>query len=588
MKKQISILIVLALLVGLFAACGGTAASEEPVDESVVSEAQAEAAEEPEAEPEALDGSEASAEEEISSVEGPEAAEAIEEPAFEQAPENITYPLSPDDNAITFYQQLGQGIISVLPTYNGSYIDESVEAATGIDMQFIEVSDTVMAEQYSLMVASGDWADVISCDQYYSGGTTQAYADEVIMDLTDLVYDNCPNYYNKLYSTNEASIQNVTVDGRILGIYSIKDQVFTDSGEMTRADWLEAQELEVPTTLEELTNVLYTFKNAYDCSYTVKCDSNGVLEFVGAFDTELASLSGSDLAVFIEDGIVQSGYVSDGYREYVEWFAQLYADGIIHPDFYTSMLFPDVFNGLVGSGDMAFWNSMADGMGNIYAYTDDPNFAQVAVPTVVKEEGDVNTFVEEDVLAGGRGAGFSITTTCEKPELVLQFFNYFFTDEGSMLYNFGVEGDTYTLNADGTVSYTELITDNELGMTMNNALNYYTCVQVCPGYSQAASLWACYDDEAIAAMETWAPVGTSENVYPKGAALSTDDQDSVSNRVTDIISGASEQILKFMTGAEELNDESWNAYLADMDDLGMQDVLAVYQSTYDEYMTGER
>jgi hypothetical protein len=89
-------------------------------------------------------------------------------------------------------------------------------------------------------------------------------------------------------------------------------------------------------------------------------------------------------------------------------------------------------------------------------------------------------------------------------------------------------------------------------------------------------------------MEVWEPIGTSESVYPKGAALTTDEQDSIGNRVSDIISGASEQILKFMTGSVELTDDTWNAYLADMDQLGIQDVLQVYQNAYDEYLAGNR
>ena len=604
MKKKITaLLLISALLLTAFAGCGSTAASSAAAEtESAASVEAVSAAEEAAPEEEAAPAEEAEAEEEteeaapseeepVSAEEEALSAEESEEAeeSFEHAPETISYPLSPEENTITFYQQLGQGIISVLPSYNDSYIDESIEEATGINMEFIEVSDSVISTQYSLMIASGDWADVISCDQYYAGGTAQAYADEVIIDLTDLIWDNAPNYYNALYSTNEASISNVTVEGKILGIYAIKDRVYTDSGEMTRQDWLDELGLEVPTTLDELTETFYAFKNNYGCNYTVKCDSSGVLDFVAAFDTELVDITGTDLSVYInENGEVATGYTSDAYREYLEWFSGLYADGIINADFYSTTLFPDVFNGLVGSGDMGFWNSMADGLKNIYSYAEDENFEQVAVPSVLADEDDVNTFLEEDVLAGGRSSGFSITASCENPELVLQFCNYFYTDEGAMLRNFGVEGDTYTLNDDGSVSYTELITDNELGMTMNNALNYYTCVQVCPGMTLADSLWACYDDLAIAAMETWNPVGTTESTYPVGAGLTTEEQDGINNRLTDITSAASEQILKFMTGAEPLNDETWDAYVANLESLGINDVLEVYAGAYSEYLAGER
>ncbi len=578
MKKMISMLLTVAMVLSLFVGCGSgtTTTSSSTAEAESTSEVQTEETETQEQEEN----------EEVESAET-EVQEASEEEEVEETI-TISYPLSASDNVITFYQALGQGVAQYMESYNDSYIDQSIEEATGIDMQFIEVSDTVISEQYSLMIASGDWADVITCDQYYTGGTTQAYADEVIIELTDLVLENAPDYYTALYNTNEASISNVTSEGMILAIYSIKDRVYTDSGEMTRGDWLTALGLDVPTTLDELTEVFYAFKNTYGCTYTVKCDSDGVLDFVGAFNTELASLDGTDLSVFIDDGVVCSGYISDGYREYLEWFAGLYADGIINADFYSTTLFPDVFNGLVGNGSMAFWNSMADGLANIYSYTEDPDFQQVAIGTIVMNEGDVYTFEEETVLAGGgQSAGYAITANCENPELVLQFLNYFYTDAGAKLRNYGVEGETYTVE-NGEITYTEMITNSELGLTMNNALNFYTCVQVCPGITEAASLWACYTDEAIAAMEVWEPTGNSDSVYPTGAALTSSESDSISNRVSDIISAASEYVLKFMTGAVELNDDNWNTYLEAMNTLGIQDVLEVYQNAYDSYLEGTR
>ncbi len=573
MKKILSI-VSLLLVLCMLAACGAeeTAVESEPAQ----------------SEP-------AAASETVSPETGAEAQpaeaepETAEEPAAEGAVDNITYPLDVEDNVITFYQALGQGIASQLESYNGSYIDQSVEAATGIDMQFTEVSDSVISERYNLMIAAGEYTDVITCDQYYSGGTAQAFADEVIIDLTDLVFENCPSYYNALYNTNEASVCKVTSEGRILAIYSVKDRLYTDSGEMTRGDWLEELGMVVPKTLDQLTEVFYAFKTTYGCNYTVKCDSSGVLDFVGAFDTVLASLSGTDVSVFVQDDKVLSGYTSDGYRDYVQWFSGLYADGIIHPDFYTTTLFPDVFNGLVGSGDMGFWNSMADGLANIYAYAEDPDFQQVPMGKIMMNEGDVYTFESEELYAGGnQSAGYAITCDCEDPQLVLQFFNYFFTDAGSKLRNYGVEGETYTVGPDGTISYTALITDNELGMAMNNALNFYTCVQVCPGFTEADSLWACYNDEALAAMEVWLPTGNCDSTYPVGAELNTEETDSISNQVSDITSAASEYILKFMTGSEPLTDEAWNAYIQELDVLGLSDVLAVYQNAYDEYLAGER
>ena len=54
------------------------------------------------------------------------------------------------------------------------------------------------------------------------------------------------------------------------------------------------------------------------------------------------------------------------------------------------------------------------------------------------------------------------------------------------------------------------------------------------------------------------------------------------------MSYVSTEILSFMIGQNELNDESWANYVATLESMGIHDVLAVYQNAYDEYLAGER
>ena len=49
-----------------------------------------------------------------------------------------------------------------------------------------------------------------------------------------------------------------------------------------------------------------------------------------------------------------------------------------------------------------------------------------------------------------------------------------------------------------------------------------------------------------------------------------------------------EKILKFMTGAEEINDANWQAYVDGCYSYGLQNILDVYQNAYDQFLAGER
>ena len=62
-------------------------------------------------------------------------------------------------------------------------------------------------------------------------------------------------------------------------------------------------------------------------------------------------------------------------------------------------------------------------------------------PNLVDENGD-NTWGEEQQVIDSRSA-MSITTTCQNPELALEVLNYFFTEDGATMANYGIEGYSF-------------------------------------------------------------------------------------------------------------------------------------------------
>ncbi len=56
----------------------------------------------------------------------------------------------------------------------------------------------------------------------------------------------------------------------------------------------------------------------------------------------------------------------------------------------------------------------------------------------------------------------------------------------------------------------------------------------------------------------------------------------------DFLTYAPSEILSFLTGNKELNDETWDAYVAECENLGINEIVAVYQNAYDQYVAGKR
>ena len=57
-----------------------------------------------------------------------------------------------------------------------------------------------------------------------------------------------------------------------------------------------------------------------------------------------------------------------------------------------------------------------------------------------------------------------ITKNNADPAKSIQLFTYLLSEEGQMLMNYGIEGETYQVNADGTVEFLPAVKD----LQMNN------------------------------------------------------------------------------------------------------------------------
>ena len=202
-KKWIAMLLALCMLLGVLAGCGGdnAASSPAPAEESTQTAAPApDDADTPEPPP---------------AVEPGSAAEPAsnEEPAVAAAPTNEFYsehigvkdydlPLFDEDLTLSIYWvQLGAMGGAEQPLKADVLFWQRVQEETGVTLDFVQRSEAVCAEQYNLMIASGDMTDLIyesNCGQMgatsvYNGGYDTAIDDGVSVDLTDLGPEHAPD-----------------------------------------------------------------------------------------------------------------------------------------------------------------------------------------------------------------------------------------------------------------------------------------------------------------------------------------------------------------------------------------------------------
>ena len=137
--------------------------------------------------------------------------------------------------------------------YNETYYWQELEKRTGthVDFQHLAAGADAMT-QLNLMVASKTLTDIIVGIDWktVTGGATLWEEDGVIIDLTDLIPEYMPNYYAAIQEVPYWE-PTLSIDGKMYYISDIQHGVIYQ-GPNIRGDWLEAAGLEKPATLDEL------------------------------------------------------------------------------------------------------------------------------------------------------------------------------------------------------------------------------------------------------------------------------------------------------------------------------------------------
>lgn len=591
-KRLFAMLLTLAMLLGLMAGCGDGTSSEAPV--SAASAGSEVPAEVPQEEPTAAPAAEASSEE-PSAVEEPQT---VGDPFDAMAEEYISYPLA-GDNTISMWYYIPRYVEFVDSNYNFNALP-AAEAATGVKLEFVEVGDTSAAEQFNLMVASGDMPDLIPASEYYTSGLTMAYEEDIILDINDYAREYMPNYTAVFDTLSEKTQSEALSDGMMLAFRIIADGSYSGNGFVTRKDWMEELGVEWANehliSLDDFTDYLRAIHTTYDTTYTYYM-TNGLIELQAAFDTAIPALVSDGFMTFVTSAIyregdtVKSGWITDGYRAYLEWIRMMMEEGVLYEDFLAMENSKLVMNEYCGTGNTGVWTANADKIEETAAYATEDDYGVAAVPNVTADPSQPYVWLQ-DVSLVTTNVGFSISTSCTQPELVCQWMNYFWTTDGYYLANYGVEGESYHMEGDNAI----FDWDQPVTMTGRNAPNaemaqqLFTMMRFTSFYADHDRLLPTFPESALNAIEVWTAGGTDERYYPTTleGSFTVEENAEIAKYEQDMLTYAQETCLRFMTGETELTDAAWNDYVSTMEQMGIHEIIAVYQEAYDQYLAGQR
>lgn len=589
-RKWIGLLLAIAMAFGLLSGCGTPASSMESATSSAPESVAptTEATQEP---------TEAPSAEEPSTVES-----SVEEPAEEVADGpvagdedfdwSVFEPLTEEPTTLTMFYTQPPMLASVMDSPNDmSYLYQKFEEITNVHIEFTMVNMMDASTNFTLMISSGDYCDIINDALNYYDTADQAYEDGIAVDLLEHA-DSVPNFLALLEEYPEIKSDLLSLEGHILNMPRIDMPIAqtADAGFLIRQDWLDELGLEVPQSYDAMHEVITAFKNKYDLSdpYVMPYQVLSPWGLMAGGYGITATANANNFYVDLETDEIKLSTASDAYYEYLSMFRDWYSEGLISSDFtsYQSNL-PD--ESLISTEQTGIWFS---DLSYIKTYQDllasvNPN-AKLSLMNDPGIDDEKTGYIATTRVIGGTG-GFSVSESCSDVELALSWCDMWYNPDLTQFINYGYEGITFEYDEDGNPVLGGCIIDNDLGLPsikMSNGV--YLCTS--GGFIYDLHKYDLeYTDLQLEAYTAWINAAKDESTVttsqvPGGAKMDVDQASTVSAAMSDINTYVSEMALKFVTGVEPLNEDSYAQYVANIEGMNLQSALDAQQAAYDRYL----
>lgn len=487
----------------------------------------------------------------------------------------------------------------VLTSYDDIKPLELAQERLGINIEWQHPPVGQESEQFNLMVVSGELPDIIEYywNSAYPGGAEAAIEDGVILELNEIIDTMMPNYKAYLEKYPEVEKMVLTDTGKhyvIPYIYTAtpagethqaisgREPAYeTFMGVFMRKDLLEAYGLEVPVTLDDWYNVLKTFKDngvptPLSGMWRNILDSNA---FVSAWDIC------HDMFVDADGVTVRYGRTEPAYKEYLAYMNKLFTEGLLDPDF--AIIDGTTLKAKILNQELGAWTGYTSTyMGVQYdqIHADDPDSAFYPIGVTNPKLTEDQTLLYRQASYPYRNAGAAITTSCENVEAAAKFLDYFWSDEGDMLINWGIEGESYVFDENGTPVFTDAIQNDPNGLSPTNAFAFYrrqNAPIAMDHQTRLMSKGSYTTPESINALYTWEQTnGLNPSTMPP-VTLLPEETTEYATKMTEIETYANEMRIKFIMGETSLDE--FDAYVQQIEAMGLEDVLAIQQAALDRY-----
>lgn len=493
-----------------------------------------------------------------------------------------------DPNApaeLVYWVPLNANISAVVQSMKETEYSKELEKRTNTQLTFQHVAgnDQQVTEAFNILVASGDYPDVMEYKWVkYPGGPQAAINDGVILPLNDIFEKYAPNISKYLEENPDIARMIRTEEGQyyvfpfLRGESVHNNPLLFSEGWVWRLDLLNKLGLEIPQTPAEVYTALKGFKSlGIQTPLTLRKDhvSRALSPAYDSWDD-----------FYIENGKVRHGLIDPARKNFLEGTAKWYKEGLLDNDYFAvdrNVQATKILNSVAA----ATYAPGGSGMGAwIPAFQQiDPSVKFTSSPPLSPVRGRNAKFSKMNAIYNDSGYSAAISATSKNVEAAARLLDYNYSAEGHMLANFGIEGVSYNM-VNGYPTYTDLIMKNPKGLPSVQAMSLYIRGHIHgPFIQDARELEQYYSlQELKDALTYWPKTDMGKYMMPT-IAPSQDKSEEYARIMNNVNTYKDEMEAKFITGALPISE--FTTYQKQLKSFGIERAIAIMQDSYDTYMS---
>lgn len=324
---------------------------------------------------------------------------------------------------------------------------KAIEDRYNIEFDYLPVASGEYNNKMGVTLASGDIPDTVLFP-YLDAVYFNAIGSDQFLPLESYLSD--ATKYPNLAKLPKDVMDTLKYKGHIYGIPRLRG--IPGATLVMRKDWLDKLNLKVPTTYDELYDVMKAFKekdpdgNGKEDTYGLAAGVNsgagvnGAYPFVGL----MASMKAGPSVGWVEDGKggIVPGEFAPNNKTAIGYLAKLYKDGIIAKDFAIKKDQQVEDDFLLGkAGVVSNWGYTGFTPERLAkARAADPKFDLIAIPPLKAPDGSEGGYVKGAGFFGVFSLNKELLKDTGKLEKMLKILDDQIGDDGANFFKWGVDG----------------------------------------------------------------------------------------------------------------------------------------------------